>query len=44
MTKGVDSNEEPGVKEDSSSDVSWNAKGKGHGVERNSKMPASDKL
>ena len=44
MTKGVDSNEEPGAKEDRSSDVSWNAKSKGHAVERNPKMPASDKL
>ena len=35
--KGVDGNEEPGAKEDGSSNVNWNAKGKGHGVERNPK-------
>ena len=42
--KGIDGNEELGAKEDGSSNVSWNAKGKGHRVERNPKMPASDKL
>ena len=44
MTKDINGNEEPGAKEDDSSDVSWNAKSKGHAVERNPKMPTSDKL
>ena len=42
--KGVDGNEELDAKEDGSSNVSWNARGKEYRVERNPKMSTSDKL